>query len=118
MMRRVSAGGHISDVDDLTKRVLGIISTAAKATSKNTHIVQTGSDEKVGVLVVTSASPKVSNLLGLDVGHLERGAVQRRRGNLQDGQRRGVVGQRLSDTRDLGDERGEAQTQPLVEVGG
>jgi hypothetical protein len=110
MVRRVATAGDIGDVDDFTKGVLNLVNTATKVVWKNTHIVQTGSDEEIGMLVITSASPKVSNLLGLDVGHLERGAVQRRRGNLQDGQRRGIVGQRLSDTRDLGDQRRKTET--------
>lgn len=110
MVRRVATAGDIGDVDDLTKSVLSLVNTATKVAWKNTHIVQTGSDEEIGMLVVTSTSPKVSNLLGLDVGHLERGAVQRRRGNLQNGQRRGVIGQRLSDTRDLRDQGRKTET--------
>lgn len=61
------------------------------------------------MLVVTSASPEVSNLLGLDLGDLERLTVQGRGGHLKDRQRGGQVIESLSDTRDRRDQRGQAE---------
>jgi hypothetical protein len=69
------------------------------------------------MLVITSTSPEVSNLLGLDVGDLERGAIQRRSGKLENRQGRSVVSKRLSHPGDLGDQRRKTETS-FGDVGG
>lgn len=60
------------------------------------------------MLVVTSTSPNVANLLGLDVLNFERLAGKRRGGELEDGQRGNQVSEGLSDTWDQGDQRRQA----------
>lgn len=69
------------------------------------------------MLVITSTSPEVANLLGLDVGDFERGAIQRRSRKLENRQGRSVVSKRLSNSWDLGDQRREAETS-FRDVGG
>jgi hypothetical protein len=58
------------------------------------------------MLIITSSSPEVPNLLGLDITTLERRARKSWGRNLQDGQGDGEVrGNWLSDTWDGGNQR-------------
>lgn len=75
-----------------------------------THIIETGRDKEILMLVVSCTSPEVSNLLGLDVLHSERRAVQRRSWNLKDRQRRDQVVKGLSNTRNGRNQRRQAET--------
>lgn len=65
------------------------------------------------MLLVTRTSPEVTNLFGLDITRGKRRTLKRRSRDLQNRQRRSIVRQDLSDTRDAGDQRrkGEALTQ-------
>lgn len=119
MVGRVTTGVDVRDVDNLPEGILNCIST----TLSNfrwimTHVVKTGCDQEISVLVIAGTSPEVSDLLWLDVGGLERETVQGRSGKLKDWQRRGVVGQRFGNTWDLGDQGREADTKSLVQLGG
>ena len=68
-------------------------------------IIKTVGSQEVFVLVITCTGPEVSDLLGTDLGvHRVRWALQRRSRNLENGQRWSVLGKRLSDTRDTGDQ--------------
>jgi hypothetical protein len=78
-----------------------------------TYIVETGSHEEILVLVITSTSPEISNLLRLDILHLERGAIKRRSRNLKDRQRRSKIVEWLSHAWDGRDQRRETDL-PLV----
>lgn len=70
------------------------------------------------MLVVTSASPEVSNLLRPDVGISREGrAIQRRRRKLEDRQRDGIFSQRFRDTGDLGDQRRKRQRRGYTSQG-
>ena len=69
------------------------------------------------MLVVTRASPEVANLLGLNVLGLKRRAVQRRCGDLEDRQRGDKTIERLSDSRNRGDERRQAELLLLKGLG-
>ena len=69
------------------------------------------------MLLITRASPEVPNLLGLDVAAGERRAVQGRRGDLEDGQRRSQLVQGLGDTRDAGDQGRQRDGEALPEGG-
>lgn len=82
-MWRVAARRHISDGNQGAERI----------------IIKRVRGKKVLVLVVTSGSPEVTNLLGLDasVDRMRR-ASQRRSRDLKDGQRRSILCQRLSHT--------------------
>lgn len=62
------------------------------------------------VLLITRASPEVADLLGLDVTRSKRRTLKRRSRDLQNRQRRGILGQDLSDTRDAGNKRGKRET--------
>lgn len=68
------------------------------------------------MLVITSTSPEVTNLLGLDVGHLERGAVKRRSGHLEDRQRGDKRVEGLRHTRNRGDQRGQRKVPLLLDL--
>jgi hypothetical protein len=83
MMRRVAARGYIGDGNQGAEGI----------------IIERVGGKKVLVLVVTSRSPEVSNLLGTDLRvDLMRRALQWRSGDLQNGQGWSVVGERLSNT--------------------
>jgi hypothetical protein len=69
------------------------------------------------VLLVTGTGPEVANLLGPDVAGGERRALQRRRGNLQDGERRHELVQRLRHSRDAGDQRREGDAKAVSQSG-
>lgn len=62
------------------------------------------------MLLITRTSPEVADLLGLDVTRRKWRTLKRRSRDLQNRQRRGILGQNLSDTRDAGNERGEGET--------
>lgn len=62
------------------------------------------------MLLVTRASPEVTNLLGLDITGSKRRTIKRRSRNLQDRQRGGNVVQELSDTWDTRDKRRQRET--------
>jgi hypothetical protein len=80
---RVTTRRHISDGNQGAKSV----------------IVERVRGKKVLVLVVTSRSPEVSDLLGAKLRiNLMRWAFQWRSGDLEDGQGWSIVGERLSDT--------------------
>lgn len=59
------------------------------------------------VELITSSSPEVTNLLGLDITRSERRALKRRGWDLQDRQRRSICCQRLRYSRNAGNERRE-----------
>lgn len=65
------------------------------------------------MLLVTRTRPEVTNLLGFDITRGKRRTLKRRSRDLQNRQRRSIVRQDLSDTRDAGDQRrkGEALAQ-------
>jgi len=89
VMRRVARGRYVCDSNQNAKCL----------------IVERVRSKEVLVLVVTCRSPEVSDLLGTDLGvHRVRWALQRRSRNLENGQRWSVLGKRLSDTRDTGDQ--------------
>ena len=60
--------------------------------------------------LVGRSSPEVTDLLRLDVTGGERRTLKRRSGDLQNRQRRSVCGQRLSDTRNAGNQRRKRKT--------
>lgn len=64
------------------------------------------------MLLITRTSPEVADLLGLDVTRRKRRTLKRRSRNLQDWQRRCILGQDLSDTRNAGNKRGKGETFP------
>lgn len=75
MMRRVAARRHISDPQEGSEGV----------------IIKRVRGKEVLVLVVTSTSPEVADLLRLDLlVPCERRALEGRSGDLQDGERRSV----------------------------
>jgi hypothetical protein len=49
-----------------------------KSITQSAYIVKRDSGEEVLVVVVTSSSPEVANLLGLDILDLKRRALERR----------------------------------------
>ena len=77
-----------------------------------TYIIETGGDKEILVLVVTSTSPEVSNLLRLQVRGSEGLTGERGGRNLENRQGRGNTGQWLSDAGDGRDETaGNAEVQ-------
>lgn len=62
------------------------------------------------MLLVTRASPEVTNLLGLDITRGKRRTIKRRGRDLQDRQRGSHVVQDLSDTWDAWDKRRQRET--------
>ena len=91
MVWAVAAGRNISDPQQSPESV----------------IVQTVGSQEVLVLVISSASPEVADLLGLDVAASERRAWQCWRGHLKNGQRRCVTRQRLSNPRNCRNQGGQ-----------
>lgn len=84
-MGRVTAGWHISDSDESTKSI----------------IIKRVGGQEILVLVVSSRGPEVTDLLGFDASvDLVWRASKGRSRNLQNRQRRSVLGKRLSDSRD------------------
>lgn len=72
------------------------------------------------MVVVTGTGPDVANLLGLDVLGLKEGTVKRRRGDLQNGQRRRQVHQGLRHAGNGRNQRrqADAQRRALADRGG
>lgn len=69
------------------------------------------------MLLVTGAGPEVANLLGLDVAGSERRALQRGRGNLQDGERRSELVQGLRHSRNAGNQGREGDAEAPGQAG-
>lgn len=69
------------------------------------------------MLVISSTGPEVSNLLGLNITPSERGALQSRRRNLQNGQRRSVLGDRVCKPGNGRDQRREGKLRLRVCLG-
>lgn len=131
MVGVVSTGGNVRHPQESTKGILFRVSE--NPTIKNigqTHIIKTVSGKEIckekliscqdvrvfGVCptlveLISGTSPKISNLLGLDVTGSERRALQRRSWDLQDRQRRGVCSQSLSNT---GDGRNEGRQRKAL----
>src|SRR4051812_7175581 len=93
------------------------IALSSRPVTTETYIIKTSGDQEVCVLVVSSASPEVADLLGLDVGRGEGRAGQSRGGRLQDWQRRRVGGQRLRHTGNGRDQGRQADGQRDAEEG-
>lgn len=81
--------------------------------SAGIHEIRVMKGKHTLMLLVTRTGPEVTNLLGLDITRGKRRTLKRRSRDLQNRQRRSIVRQDLSDTRDAGDQRrkGEALAQ-------
>ena len=119
MVGGVAAGGHVGDGNESSECVLrvGKLDMLLKQRGKHrvyTHIVEGDRGKEILVVVVTSTSPEVTNLLGLDVGNLERRGLQRRGRGLEDGQRGQKRDKGISDPRDGRDQRRQRELRVLL----
>jgi hypothetical protein len=86
VVRRVATCGNVGDVDDGSECILGsvlvtfVLNIVLVVHLRTTYVIQTGRDQKVLMIVIASACPEMANLLRLDIGDLERWAVDGRSG--------------------------------------
>lgn len=119
MVGGVAAGGHVGDGNEGSEGVLRIgkldLLLKQRGTQTGyTHIIERDGRKEILVVVVASTRPEITDLLGLDVGNLERRGLQRRGRGLEDGQRGQKGDEGISDSRDGRDQRWQRELRILL----